>query len=302
VLGAIYENAALGIVERHLGLMPANESDAAREHIAAIAGIIGTQVDLARLLEVTEGAAPLPRQPMAAPARSALPRLRVGLARDQAFGFYYADDLDALAAAGAELMPFSPIADHQLPEVDALFLGGGFPECFMAELEANGDMRAAVRDAIEGGMPAYAECGGLMYLARSLSWKGETRRMAGVIPGDVVMHDKPVGRGYVRLAPTDAHPWVPAGAHPAEIPAHEFHYSSLDKLDSATVFAYRVARGHGIDGEHDGIVYKNLLASYTHLRSVGNCDWATRFIAFARSCMATDSNKLAAHAVAAPTA
>ena len=99
-------------------------------------------------------------------------------------------------------MFFSPIADAQLPQVDALFLGGGFPECFMRELEANTGMRESVRQAIEAGLPAYAECGGLMYLARSLSWHGEKREMAGVIAADVVMHEKPVGRGYVRLAPT----------------------------------------------------------------------------------------------------
>ena len=179
-------------------------------------------------------------------------------------------------------MFFSPIADKALPEVDALFLGGGFPECFMRELEANRGMRESVRAAIEAGLPAYAECGGLMYLARSLSWRGERREMAGVIAADVVMHEKPVGRGYVRLAPTTAHPWVAEGSHPDEIPAHEFHYSSLENLDPATRFAYEVKRGHGADGAHDGIVHKNLLASYTHLRSAGNCNWAARFVGFAR--------------------
>ncbi len=300
VLGAVAENPELAIVERHLGLMPANESGAARERVAAIAATIGRQVDLDRLLEVTASDEPL-RPRTAAPARSTQPRLRIGIARDQAFGFYYADDLDALAAAGAELVPFSPIADPRLPEVDALFLGGGFPECFMAELEANASMRQAVHDAIEDGMPAYAECGGLMYLARSLAWRGETRRMAGAIAGDVVMHDKPVGRGYVRLAPTQAHPWVAANAHadalPGDIPAHEFHYSSLQNLAPGTVFAYRVLRGYGLDGEHDGVVYKNLLASYTHLRSAGHCDWASRFVAFARRCLRRENRDAAAVAV-----
>jgi cobyrinic acid a,c-diamide synthase len=104
------------------------------------------------------------------------------------------------------------------------------------------------------------------------------------------MHEKPVGRGYVRLAPTAAHPWIPAGAHPDEIPAHEFHYSSLENLDPATRFAYDVKRGHGTDGRHDGIVHKNLLASYTHLRSAGNCNWAARFVGFARQCLTTASH------------
>ncbi|MBI4989887.1 MAG: cobyrinate a,c-diamide synthase [Rhodocyclales bacterium] len=293
VLGAVLENPELAIVERHLGLMPANEAAAAEARIAAIAKTVSGQVDIERLLQVTATDKPL-RPAIAAAAAAEQPTLRVpqglplvvGIARDPAFGFYYADDLDALRQAGAELVFFSPIADKALPEVDALFLGGGFPECFMRELEANRGMRESVRSAIEAGLPAYAECGGLMYLARSLTWRGEKRAMAGVIAADVLMHEKPVGRGYVRLAPTAAHPWLPAGSHPDEIPAHEFHYSSLENLDPATRFAYAVKRGHGADGRHDGIVHKNLLASYTHLRSAGSCNWAARFVGFARQCLA----------------
>jgi cobyrinic acid a,c-diamide synthase len=284
VLGAVLENPSLAIVERHLGLMPANEAAAAEARIASIAGIIAEQVDIDRLLQATATDQPL-KPAIVAAAPTAQTPVRVGIARDPAFGFYYADDLDALKQAGAELVFFSPIADAKLPAVDALFLGGGFPECFMKELEANRSMRESIRNAIEAGLPAYAECGGLMVLARSLSWRGEKRTMAGVIAADVVMHEKPVGRGYVRLAPTAAHPWVPPGTHPDEIPAHEFHYSSLENLAPGTRFAYEVKRGHGADGAHDGIVHKNLLASYTHLRSAGNCNWAVRFVGFARQCM-----------------
>jgi len=104
-----------------------------------------------------------------------------------------------LLAAGARLVAFDTLHDSRLPPVDGLFIGGGFPETHMKELEANGALRAAVRDAIAAGLPAYAECGGLMYLARSLAWRGEKAEMAGVIPADVVMHDRPRGRGYVRL-------------------------------------------------------------------------------------------------------
>ena len=163
-----------------------------------------------------------------------------------------------------------------------MIIGGGFPEVFMAELEANAALRAQIRAAIQAGMPAYAECGGLMYLARSLSWRGDTRRMVGAIPGDVQMHERSQGRGYVRLAATADHPWQKSGGEPAEIAAHEFHYSSIEGLDPSTRFAYRVLRGYGVDGKSDGIVVNNLLASYTHLRSAGNCDWATHFVGFVR--------------------
>ena len=152
----------------------------------------------------------------------------------------------------------------------------------MRELEANSALRSEIRAAIAAGMPAYAECGGLMYLARSLSWRGETRSMVGAIAGDVVMHERPVGRGYVRLAPTEAHPWLDRGERHAEIPAHEFHYSSIEGLAPDTRFAYRMTRGFGADGTSDGIVVNNLLATYSHFRSAGGRDWAARFVGFVR--------------------
>ena len=285
VLGAVQEDARLAIVERHLGLMPANEDRAAQERVALLAAAVAAQVDLERLLAATVSHAPLPGVEI---ARGLSPqagsgRVLVGVARDRAFGFYYADDLEALARAGAELVFFDTLRDARLPRVDGLIIGGGFPEMFMRELEANTGLRAGILAAIQAGMPAYAECGGLMYLARSLSWRGDTRRMVGVIAGDVVLHEKPVGRGYVRLVPTAAHPWQDQGAARTELAAHEFHYSSIEGLAADTRFAYRVVRGHGSDGKSDGIVVNNLLANYAHLRSAGSCNWAARFVDFVRS-------------------
>jgi cobyrinic acid a,c-diamide synthase len=111
--------------------------------------------------------------------------VRIAIARDAAFGFYYADDLDALAAAGAQTVFFDTLKDPQLPPCDGLLIGGGFPECFLEELEANASLRADIRRAIEGGLPTYAECGGLMYLARGIEWKGRRAAMVGAIPGDI---------------------------------------------------------------------------------------------------------------------
>ena len=277
VLGAMHEDERLGIVERHLGLMPANEDAAARGRIAALGAAVARQVDLARLLELTLGHAPAAAAAPLAPRPAQ--RVRLGIARDRAFGFYYADDLEALERAGAELTFFDTLRDARLPPVDGLIIGGGFPEVFMAELEANAALRGEILAAIEAGMPAYAECGGLMYLARSLSWRGETRRMVGAIPGDVVMHERAQGHGYVRLAPTAAHPWA-GDSERSEIAAHEFHYSSIEGLDPGTRFAYRVVRGHGADGKSEGILVNNLLASYAHLRSAGSYNWAARFVGF----------------------
>jgi cobyrinic acid a,c-diamide synthase len=283
VIGAVQDDARLALVERHLGLMPANETGAAERHVAEIAQAVAQQVDLERLLAATATTTALP-QPL--PLRpSAEAPVRIAIARDAAFGFYYADDLDALAAAGAELVPFDACRDAHLPQCDGLFIGGGFPESFMDQLEANATLRADILDAIETGLPAYAECGGLMYLARSIAWKGQRRRMVGAIAGDIVMHEKPVGRGYVVLQPNAAHPWAARKGGAAETPlrAHEFHYSSIENLPADTAYAYTMQRGHGVDGRHDGIIYKNLLASYTHLRATAGCDWPTRFVQFVRS-------------------
>jgi cobyrinic acid a,c-diamide synthase len=282
VLGAVAKSADLEIVERHLGLMPSNEDEGSTRRITAMGEMIADQVDLDEVFELawTAPAAPHAEPLPAAPA----PDVRIGYARDEAFGFYYPCDLAALRQAGAELVPFDTLKDHELPEVDGLFIGGGFPETRMAELHANAAMRSAVRDFIESGGPAYAECGGLMYLSRTLTWGEKHSNMAGVIPADVVMHPRPQGRGYVRLAPTDAHPWPGDAAGPVTISAHEFHYSGLENLPDDMRFAYRMERGHGIDGQHDGIVYKNLLASYTHMRDTGGNHWARRFVEFVRHC------------------
>ena len=164
---------------------------------------------------------------------------------------------------------------------------GGFPELFMSELEANVSLRTELHRAIIDGLPCYAECGGLMYLSRSINWNGRSADMVGAIPGDVVMHEKPVGRGYVRLAETELFPWgsvAPDGLAKVNVLAHEFHYSSLVNLDPSVGFAYRVLRGHGVDGAHDGVRVHRVLASYAHLRHTGGNEWPRRFVDYVRRC------------------
>ncbi|MFA7388583.1 MAG: hypothetical protein WCZ87_13110, partial [Thiohalobacteraceae bacterium] len=178
------------------------------------------------------------------------------------------------------------LKDQSLPDLDGLFIGGGFPESCMERLEANTALRSAIHDAVEAGLPTYAECGGLMYLARSLRWGDRCAEMVGVIPGDIEMHERPQGRGYVRLRETAAMPWPPAPGRDVSgdesIGAHEFHYSALSNLAPGARFAFEVIRGAGIDGAHDGFLYKNLLACYTHQRDTRRHRWASRFVAFVR--------------------
>jgi cobyrinic acid a,c-diamide synthase len=286
VLGAVQYDERLTIVERHLGLVPSNEAEAARLRVDEIAARIAAQVDLDRLLDVARAAPPFPAiAPIGSgPETFGGPPVRIGIARDAAFGFYYPGDLEALRAAGAELVAFDTLRDQRLPPVDALFIGGGFPETHMDALAANVALRAELRKAIDAGLPAYAECGGLMVLARSIEWNGRRAEMAGALPVDIVMHARPVGRGYVHLRETGGGLWPARDGDAALIRAHEFHYSSVENLAPGTRFAYTVERGHGIDGRHDGIVHRNLLASYAHLRDVADNRWARRFVDFARGC------------------
>lgn len=291
VLGAIPVDPRMAIVERHLGLVPVNESGDASAAVSSLADVAAAHVDLDRILAEARKATPLPAQP-AATIRHASNGPRIGIARDRAFGFYYPDDLDALREAGATLVPVDTLADARLPAVDALFLGGGFPEVFAAELEANRRLRADIRAATESGLPVRAECGGLMFLARSLTYLGRTREMVGAIPADVVMHSKPVGKGYVTLAETSDHPYGRGAG--TTVQAHEFHYSTLAGVDPDLRYAWRVVRGHGIDGGRDGIVHRNVLASYAHMRSVAGNDWAARFVAHVLRVMSTGTGVRAA--------
>lgn len=273
VIGAVQHDPAMQIAERHLGLVPANEQQAALDRIREVGARVAAQVDLDRLLAIADRA---PDWHSARPPAgdASAERVRVGLAHDRAFGFYYREDLDRLRASNVELVEFDTLHARVLPALDGLIIGGGFPEVFMAELEANAPLRASIRAAIEGGLPTYAECGGLMYLSRRLTWQERTCEMVGVVPGDTVMHDRPVGRGYARLQPTGAGRWGESGS----IPAHEFHYSSLENLPVDSIYAYQVERGHGIDGRHDGYQQHNLLASYVHRRGSGEQGWIAPFL------------------------
>ncbi|MBP8901842.1 MAG: cobyrinate a,c-diamide synthase [Thiobacillaceae bacterium] len=278
VLGAVRADEGLTIVERHLGLMPGNESEAAETRIEAIAARIADQVDLNGVLEIANRAAPVSRPDSRTGADEhprVGPRPRIAYAHDRAFGFYYQEDLDTLRGLGVQLLPLDTLADARLPECDGLILGGGFPEMFIQALEGNVSLRADIRRAVESGLPTYAECGGLMYLSRSIRWKERRGEMVGIVPGDVVMGERPVGRGYALLEETSQAPWPPRAD---ALPAHEFHYSRLENLPAGLNYAYRVLRGHGIDGSRDGLVHKNLLAAYCHRRGSGEAGWITPFL------------------------
>jgi cobyrinic acid a,c-diamide synthase len=280
VIGAIHKDARLAIEERHLGLVPGNEDAAAEQRIEAIAEAVTERVDLDALLAIARTAQTPPATAAQPALRKSLP-LRIAIARDRAFGFYYSEDLDTLRATGIELIPIDTLHAATLPETDGLILGGGFPESFIPELSANAALRHNIRQAVEAGLPVYAECGGLMYLSRSITWRQTRGEMVGLVPGDAVMGERPVGRGYASILETEATP-MPTTPGQA-IPAHEFHHSHLENLADGLTYAYEVARGHGIDGRHDGFVHKNLLAAYCHRRGSGRQGWIAPFLAKAQA-------------------
>ncbi len=283
VLGAVQFDESLSIKERHLGLIPANEAPTVEARIQALATRIAAQTDLDKIMQIANTVPALPTTSTQRNIAAEQHQVRIGVARDAAFGFYYNDDLQALQNAGAELVFFDTLHDTTLPAVDGLIIGGGFPETHMTALENNSAMRNAIHHAIEAGMPAYAECGGLMYLSRSLQWRDRQHAMVGIIPGDIIMHERPQGRGYVQLKSTHQAYWEIRDEIDSQvIAAHEFHYSSIENLPADTQYAYEVLRGQGVDGKNDGIIYKNLLASYTHLRHCRQSPWASQFVNFVK--------------------
>lgn len=287
VLGVIPKGKQFNIPDRHLGLVPAAENDEVAAAIDNTGNSVGAYLDLPGIIEVAQRAAPLEIEHnivnaplMHTPDLDGLklecPRTRVAVFLDQAFTFYYPENLEALAAAGAELVPVHAIKNKSMPDVDAVYIGGGFPEMLAAQISANEGLRQNLRELIEVGLPVYAECGGLMYLGRNIIWHGQKYPMTGALPFDVIMLDKPQGHGYITLQVENKSPYFKAGEN---VRGHEFHHSRVENLETGHVnFAFRVTRGYGVDGEHDGIIYKNVLACYTHLHSLATPEWAPRLV------------------------
>ncbi|MDA8421731.1 MAG: cobyrinate a,c-diamide synthase [Nitrospiraceae bacterium] len=277
VFGAVPKQRHGEFPERHMGLTPFHEHPEVEQAIQASAAIAEQYLDLDAIWEM---ACTAPEIESLRNEQSELPpegkRVVIGVVRDKAFQFYYPDNLEELERHGAVLKEINALKDGLLPDdIDALYIGGGFPETQAAELAANGGFCASVRNAAENGLPIYAECGGLIYLGRSLTAEGKRYAMAAVLPLDFILEKRPQAHGYTVLETGRNSPFLGSGVG---IRGHEFHYSRVSNLDALPPMAYHVARGSGIDGKNDGIVYKNVLASYTHLHAVGTPEWAPAMV------------------------
>ena len=284
VIGAIPRMEEMQLAMRHLGLVPYREGAGRGDfdaRIATITEMIGQYVDLDRFVSLMEERE-MPRKKSPAFDASPARDVKIGVALDEAFNFYYADLFDMLHTLGAEHVPFSPVHDR-LPEADGYIIGGGYPELFVRELEANDRMREALREVSRNGSPIYAECGGLMYLTERITLKegwqrsaaDQTSDMCGVFSGETRMP----ARRVVSYVEGTSNPGSPMGK--AVFRGHEFHYSDV-VLGPDTRFAYRLSRGVGIRDNLDGAVVHNTLGSYTHLHPVASTGMFRHFVGLCR--------------------
>lgn len=297
VIGEIPRNDSMKISMRHLGLIPALEGRRRLagfdENMGRIKNIIKEGIDIDRFISLARSAQALikPQESIFKPQANGN-KIRIGVALDEAFNFYYRDNLELLELAGAELVYFSPVNDSILPEVDGVYIGGGYPELFARELEDNTSMRESIKQASTEGLPIYAECGGLMYLTQEIQtdvsgsgnyhmaeMKGGTFRMAGAVPGRTLM-------GHKRVVSYNVGGFVKdnvIGKVGAAFIGHEFHHSEIVDIPEDTEFAIKLKRGTGIKGELDGILVRNTMAAYAHLHAASYTGFARAFVDFCRA-------------------
>jgi cobyrinic acid a,c-diamide synthase len=280
VIGAVPKLKEDLFPERHMGLVPHLERKHAEKAVAWARSTVERNLDLDTLWSLSHQAAPLNREGQ--DRRSAFPQVldgeppRIGFIRDKAFWFYYPENLEALRSLGAVLVEINSLAEKELPNLDALYIGGGFPETQAQALADNRSFRDSLKDEIQNGLPVYAECGGLMYLGESLLLKEKTYPMVGALPLHCVMEEKPQGHGYTMLEVRGNNPYYPVGK---TLKGHEFHYSRpiMSQTEEFNP-VFKVLRGRGIDGAGDGLCKKNLLATYTHVHAAANDMWGKGLI------------------------
>lgn len=274
VLGAVFRDESLRLPERHLGLLPREENNC-MEIMEKICAAIEKSVDIDALMKIARSASELPMEKEN--ENRLTTGIKIGVARDEAFSFYYPESLAVLQRLGAEIISFSPLRDSKIPPVSGLILGGGFPEIFAERLAFNKSMLESIRAAAGNGMPIYAECGGYLYLMRELSdFDGRTHRLAGVIPRWAVMRERLQTVGYVEATALADTVICPAGS---VIRGHEFHFSEVDGEGSSADAAFRFRKNRTGAEYTGGYVSGNVLASYLHMHFAGAPDLAARFLA-----------------------
>jgi len=276
VLGAVPRLKRDIFPMRHLGMVPHQEYVGSDQALDYLATLIEENVDLARVEQIMT---PLPDnghlvQPHADSDKKS--RIRIGVLQDAAFQFYYSENLESLEESGAELIFINALTDSGLPDLDGLYIGGGFPETSAKDLTENESFRRAVKNAAEGGLPIYAECGGLIYLGRSIVIGEQEYPLTGVFPVRFGMSEKPQAHGYSIFMVENSNPFYPVGL---EVKGHEFRYSTiLEWQGHEDQLVLKMKRGKGFMNGRDGLTKKNVFALYTHVHADGTTEWAEGFI------------------------
>ena len=283
VLGAIPRVTGTMLTSRHLGLVPPAEQGPSESLRETFARLLREHCDLEKIWSIARAAGPMEAPPVEQRAAAVDPEdrssVRIGYFSDSAFTFYYPENLEALEQAGARLVAISALSDERLPEIDALYIGGGFPETHTEQLASNRALQAEVKARATADLPIYAECGGLMYLAERLELADRELHLAGVLPITVRMHERPRGHGYARMTVDRANPIFAIGT---ALLGHEFHYSGLSGGCAGLETAYAVEKGSGVGEGRDGLIWRQVLASYLHLHAQGTPTWAEGLVAAAR--------------------
>jgi cobyrinic acid a,c-diamide synthase len=280
VIGSVPKLEVNFLPERHMGLVPYQERDDAKRAIAWAREVVEKNLDLNAAYRLAHEAEPLETRHTPHESREAIIahgyHPRIGFIRDSSIWFYYPENLDQLKYLGADLVEINSMNDAELPDLDALYVGGGFPETQAQALADNKGFRGSLKKEIESGLPVYAECGGLIYLGEALIANGTTYPMVGALPLKMVLEKKPQGHGYTVLEVTTQNPYYQVGE---VLKGHEFHYTRAVQGGSEPINAvFKIRRGQGLDGKRDGLCKKNLLATFTHIHAGGNPLWGQRLV------------------------
>ncbi len=279
VLGVVPGMRLKNFPQRHLGLIPIQEHPASMDFVEEARMIAENSLDLDEIEKVSQLAGDLHVVWRIGdnPQSGCLgQRVTIGVLRDAAFQFYYPENIEALRVRGAEIIEISALESNSLSEIDALYIGGGFPETNADRLAGAWIFKASVKSFVESGGPVYAECGGFMFLARELVVDHKTFPMVGVFAAQSILRTRPQGLGYVELRARDENPFFETGK---TLRGHEFHYSTM-VLDNVGPHhrPFDVLRGYGVDGAYDGLCVKNALGLYSHIHALGEPSWADALI------------------------
>ncbi|MBI9110818.1 cobyrinate a,c-diamide synthase [Maridesulfovibrio ferrireducens] len=279
VLGMLPKLSKNPIPERHMGLVSNTEYGPQDESLEILGKMAQDCIDLDKIFEIASNSGNIPQNEE--PLWSGIELVSeehpvIGVVRDEALWFYYEENLESLTKAGAKIEEVSLISDDPWPEIDGLYLGGGFPETLAPELSANKDRREHVSKLADSGLPIYAECGGFMYLGDDVEYEGTKYPMAGVLPLSTCLCAKPQGLGYTAGKIIQENIFFPAGT---EIVGHEFHYSlCISRTDSNPSYALKLSRGKGMADGFDGMIKNNVYAGYNHIHALGAPCWAGNFV------------------------